>query len=181
MKLSWNRGESFTCSAPISFNGRLLTREFVNLTRMTLCSRWILSNHNENLRLKDKGWPARFIKEILEVLFQFHNRFYDNHQLLCRLHQLVSIRRWSADLIHCRPRRSAHRNERWITADFKFSQYSIDGCGNRTFGWYYLFSIVYIVLKAKNWPNEKVQFHLKINLFLELRIDFLTDFFLKLS
>ena len=36
-------------------------------------------------------------------------------------------------------------------------------------------------LKAKNLPNEKVQFHLKVNLFLELGIDFLTDFLLKLS
>ena len=95
----------------------------------TACSRWILSSHK---RINADDRPARFIKKVLEVLFLFHKWLYDSHQLFGRFHQLISIRRLSADLIHCRPRRPAHRNERWITADLKFSQYSIDGCRNGT-------------------------------------------------
>jgi hypothetical protein len=40
---------------------------------------------------------------------------------------------------------------------------------------------LYYWVKAKNPPNEKVAFHLKINLFLELGIDFLTNILLELS
>lgn len=132
------------------------------------------------MQMKNEGWPARFIEEILKVLLLFHKRFYDNYQLFCRFHQLISIRRLSANLIHCRPWRPAHRNERWITADFKFSQYSIDGCGNGTWQHHFVQQNLYWI-KAKNWPNEKVAFHLKINLFLELGIDLLTNFLLELS
>ena len=44
-----------------------------------------------------------------------------------------------------------------------------------------LFSKIYIGLRSRNSPDEKVAFHLKINLFLELGNDFLTNFLLELS
>ena len=116
-----------TCSAPISFKGRLRTSEFVYLTRMMLEN--TASYFSKSLARW--GWtiniPRRFIEYVAKVPLLLNKVFDTFSCLFCRLHQFHAVWRGTANLVYTRPGGAAECNEGRVATTFELPQDDIDG------------------------------------------------------
>ena len=167
-----------TCSAPISFSGRLLTNELVNFTRMILFS--CASVAFLFIGLESKIIPWSLVEQIAKIFLLFNKGLNQLDYLFCTLHEFAGIWGWSADLIDCRPRRPAQCDEGWIDIDFELPKNDINRCRDRAFK-----KIDERVRKSdekkeEKLPDKQVAFNLKCNLFFELGINLFLDLGFKL-